>query len=299
MRKADRDFQARWLPNAALPPLFSAMRDKDKKMDRCAMLGTHRARRSRSTARFLSILLLALAFIGFAPGARAAEDFTKDFEQANRLYDQGKFEEAKKWYDSVVAGGHYSAALFYNLGNAEFRLDHKGEAILNYERALALEPAQPEARANLAYARDQTGAKIFPRNWRDRILADLSPTTYARVAAVAGWIALIALAAILLKAQPDNQAPWLMLVCCTVVFAYAIFAVRHLDRDRALAIVTEKSAEARFAPADNSTLAATLPTGSRVRILEQSGEWTYCELPDKDRAWISAAAIQRIRLTNS
>jgi tetratricopeptide (TPR) repeat protein len=249
--------------------------------------------------RTLSKIILAIALIGFAPAMRAGDDFTKDFERANQQYDQGKFNEAKKLYDSIVANGHYSAVLFYNLGNAEFRLDHKGESILNYERALALEPAHPEARANLAFARDQTGAKIAARDWRDLILADLNPNTYSWAAALAGWIGLFAFVSILLKLRTDNQALWLALVCCAAVFGYTIFAIRHLDKERTVAIVTAKVAEARFAPADNSTLAATLPTGSRVWILEQRGAWSYCELPDNNRAWISASTIERVRLKNS
>ena len=72
-----------------------------------------------------------------------------------------------------------------------------------------------------------------------------------------------------------------------------------MKKDITLAIVVSKSADARFAPADNSTLAAKLPAGSRVRILERRGEWTYCALPDNDRAWIPSKLIERVRLQNS
>ena len=77
-----------------------------------------------------------------------------DFEGANQAYDQGKFSEAKAGYEKLAEAGEWSANLFYNLGNADYRLGATGRAMLDYERALALYPAHPEARANLAVLRN-------------------------------------------------------------------------------------------------------------------------------------------------
>jgi uncharacterized protein YgiM (DUF1202 family) len=78
-----------------------------------------------------------------------------------------------------------------------------------------------------------------------------------------------------------------------------VFAIYHLEKNDSVAIVTVKSAEARYAPADNSTLAATLPAGSRVWILERRGPWIYCRLPDNNAAWIPADSIEKVHLQNS
>ena len=80
-----------------------------------------------------------------------------DFEDANQLYDAGKFGEAKRTYERLVGRGEWSANLFYNLGNAAYRSGSLGKAVLNYERALALDGSQAEARANLKWLREQTG----------------------------------------------------------------------------------------------------------------------------------------------
>jgi tetratricopeptide (TPR) repeat protein len=247
----------------------------------------------------LKKILLIVFASGFSHAAFADGDFAKDFERANVSYGQGKFSDAKRIYESLVRDGHSTAALFYNLGNAEFRLKNPGAAALDYERALALEPSHPEANANLAFVRDQTGAKFFARDWRDRLVADLDANVYAWVAAVAAWIAFFSLSIIVLKLRADNTAAWLALTACAFVFGYAFFAIRHFEKDAALAVVTAKSADAHYDPADNSTLAATLPAGSRVRILEQRGEWTYCTLPDNNRAWIPSKLIERVRLQMS
>src|SRR4029077_15575700 len=75
-----------------------------------------------------------------------------DFNKANAEYAAGHFKEAIELYDKVITSGHASANVFYDLGNAYFRARDLGRAILNYERALALDRHHPETRANIEIA---------------------------------------------------------------------------------------------------------------------------------------------------
>ncbi len=249
--------------------------------------------------RFFIVAIAALFAVAAVPfRARGADDFAKNFEDANRLYDEAKYAEAEKLYDSIVSGGRYSPELFYNLGNTEFRLDKTGAAILNYERAQSLAPGNPEIAANLAYARGQTGARIAEKDWRDEVIMNFGTNSYSLLAATAAWLGIFAVAGVLFARS--RRAPLAFAaLCCAAVAGYAVFAIFHLEKNEGLAVVMAKSAQARHAPADNSTLAATLPVGSRVWILEQRGPWTHCRLPDNTDAWISADTIERVRLQNS
>ena len=242
----------------------------------------------------MAVVMIALPFT-----ARAADDFKKEFEEANGLYDHGKYEEAKKLYDSAILAGHYSPELFYNLGNTEFRLDKPGEAILNYERAQSLSPANPEIQANLAYARGQTGARIAERDWRDGVIMNIGANSYSWLAATAAWLVIFVMGALCFKPRSHRASLTLAALCGVAVLGYSVFAIHHLEKNDALAIVMAKTTEARYAPADNSTLAATLPVGSRVWILERRGPWVYCKLPDNNKAWVPAGSIERVRLQNS
>jgi len=238
------------------------------------------------TLRVLSILLFCLARIGLA-------DVTADFQKANQLYDQGNFSAAKQAYESLERTGNRSAALYYNLGNTEFRLNHSGEAVLNYERALALEPADPEARANLAFVREKTGAKTAARTWLDHLFPPFSLNQYALVSVSAGWVFLFCMAALLFKRKTGTL--WFAAIPALMVFAYSGGGVWYYDNDRNLAIVTTEHTKAQFAPADNSPVADTLPVGSRVRILRDRGAWIHCQLPNGTLAWIPSKSIEAIR----
>ena len=253
----------------------------------------------RANRFFMLAIVAIIAPWALTFRARGDDDVAKKFDDANRLYDEAKYTDAEKLYASIVSGGRYSPELFYNLGNTEFRLEKSGAAILNYERAQSLSPGNPEIAANLAYVRGQTGARIAEKDWRDEAVMNFSTNNYTLLAAVAVWLAIFSMAAILFGMRSRAMVLALAALCCAAVAGYAVFAIWHLEKNDALAIVMAKSVEARHAPADNSTLAATLPLGSRVWILELRGPWAHCRLPDNTEAWISADAIERVRLQNS
>ena len=72
-----------------------------------------------------------------------------DFKAANQLYDAGKFTEAAAAYEKIEPK---TAHVYYNLGNAWFRQNKLGLAVLNYARARQLAPRDPDILANLKFA---------------------------------------------------------------------------------------------------------------------------------------------------
>src|SRR6266513_1835016 len=112
------------------------------------------------------------------------------FSKANQEYAAGQFKEAIDDYEALARSGPWSAYLFYDLGNAYFRAGDFGHAILNYERALALERHHPEATANLQIARDEARALEMQESWPERYLKFASVNQYIITAALAFWVGL-------------------------------------------------------------------------------------------------------------
>ncbi len=244
----------------------------------------------RHFAACLAALLLSCAAVRAASPA---------FDAAARNYDAGKFAEAKQGYGALVESGDYSANLFYNLGNTCFRLGDPGGAILNYERALVLDPAHPEARANLAFVREQTGAQIPRRVWLDYIKAPMDIAVFTWTAAVAAWILVFVFCLMGLAHRPNRPLLWTVAFGCLLALFFAGAGIAVFERDKALAIVTAKQSEARLEPLDNAAVAETLPPGSQVKILSDRGAWLYCSLPDAARAWVPAGSVEKVRLPRS
>jgi tetratricopeptide (TPR) repeat protein len=238
----------------------------------------------------------AFAFISLVGQLYAEGD--ADFAKANQAYANGHFKEAISGYESLIRAGQWSANVFYDLGNAYFRTGDFGRAILNYERALALEPHHPEATANLQIARDEAHALEMQSSWLDRYLQFASVNQYSITASVVFWIAAFCLAR-LIFARRRSAAMVVLLLVMLLVFAGAIFAVWQLERGSkgsALAIVIGKDVQARLATADTANSILALPPGSEVQILSTRGDWTYAALPNNLRGWIPAKNAERVRL---
>src|SRR5205823_3090257 len=221
-----------------------------------------------------------------------------DFAKANRDFAQGHFKEAISGYEALIRDGQWTANVFYDLGNAYFRAGDFGRAILNYERALALERHHPEAAANLQIARDEAHALEMQSSWLDRYLQSASINQYSITAAVAFWVGLFCLV-VLIFARRRSASVIALLIFSLLVFVVAILAIYELDhgsKGRALAIVTGKDVQARLATADTANSVLALPSGSEVKILSTRGDWVYAALPNNLRGWIPAKDAQQVRL---
>src|SRR5881398_635120 len=237
-----------------------------------------------------------IAFVLMSSSAQAQAD--AEFAKANQQSAQGDFKDAIAGYEGLVRTGQASANTFYDLGNAYFRAGDFGRAILNYQRALALEQHHPEATANLQLARDEARALEIQPGRAERYLHFASVNQYGITATVAFWIAVFCLTALIFARRRSAMLIFVS-VCCLLALAISVFAIYTLDRGtkgQALAIVTGKDVQARLATAYTAKSVLALPPGSEIKILSTRGDWTYAALPNDLRGWIPAKDAERVRL---
>jgi tetratricopeptide (TPR) repeat protein len=241
-------------------------------------------------------LLVVAAIVCCAATLEAEPDDA--FARGNAEYAAGHFREAADLYESAVRVGETSANLFYNLGNASFRAGDAGRAILNYERALSLEPHHPEATANLQVTRDKTHALELRRMWWEHAAGWATVRTYSIVAAVSFWIAAVALVARVLARRRSALALAVgALALLTLATAVAgAYSLETGSTGRGVAVILANKIDARIATADNAAPVLALPAGSEVKILSNRGEWVYAALPNNLRGWIPAQAAEPVRL---
>jgi tetratricopeptide (TPR) repeat protein len=221
------------------------------------------------------------------------------FDQANQEYAAGQFKDAIRDYQALVDKGVYSAPLFYDLGNAYFRIQDFGRAILNYHRALALDARQPEAEANLRIAQDQARSLELRLTAFENVAHIPGSTGLTITAAVAGCLFLFCFASWLFSRKRTAGRLVFAAALFATISAAAVTGVYALETGRhgsALAIVTAPQVEARVATADNANRVLTLPPGSEVQILSRRGDWVYASLPNQLRGWIPANSVDRVKL---
>ena len=246
-----------------------------------------------------TFLLLGSAILCLTTGApvvRAEADTT--FAKANADYAAGKFPAAIAGYESLVQNRQWNPTVFYDLGNAYFRSGDLGRAILNYERALALDPNQPEAKANLQLARDQARALELTPGWPEAHLGFLTRDQYAWLGMIAFWGAAAIFCGLYFARR--RAVVWifalLLLIGIAGGAAYAVYAFEEGSSGRDLAVVTKRNIQARLATAESAGTVLVLPPGSEVKILSTRGSWHYAALPNDLRGWIPSDSAERVRL---
>src|ERR1044072_673873 len=95
--------------------------------------------------------LITLLFL-FSASLLRAEDPSVVFDSANAAYAAGKYEKAIQLYQKIEAENTVSAGLYFNLGNAYYKTNNTGKAILYYERAKMLDPDDEDINVNLKLA---------------------------------------------------------------------------------------------------------------------------------------------------
>ncbi|HEX8490998.1 MAG TPA: SH3 domain-containing protein, partial [Chthoniobacterales bacterium] len=136
------------------------------------------------------------------------------------------------------------------------------------------------------------------KDWIERYAAMGTPTQYSIIAAVAFWFFLFGLTRWFFSPR-RSTGRMALIACAAAVCGISIFAVYTLEngaRGRALAIVTGNDIEARLATADNAGSILALPAGSEIKVLSERGDWLYAALPNGQRGWIPAKAVERVRL---
>ena len=244
----------------------------------------------------------ALGFLAMSFAAVPALAQHEIFERGNQLYQEGDFAAAAEAYEAVVAAGFDSPDLRYNLGNAYFKLGELGPAILEWERALARAPGDPDVAANLELARSLTADVVepLPRFWLVSLASwwvDLLPRGLLVAAVVTSWLMATGGAIGRILARGPNvrrRAGWVVIAGAVgVVVLGTNLAVRELGiarHDRAVILVDAVSV--RSAPADDDNLTLfEVHEGTVVRIDQRTGAWAEIVLADGKVGWVRADAF--------
>ena len=106
--------------------------------------------------RYIFILAILFLYTGVSFGQEAAGDPHNLFFKGNSFYEKRDYEKAIEKYRKIVDLNMESGPLYYNIGNAYFKMGRIGYAILYYKKAHGLMPGDSDLRSNLAYAQSLT-----------------------------------------------------------------------------------------------------------------------------------------------
>lgn len=242
--------------------------------------------------RILPLLLLLAAPV-FAQSPDAAQSFDK----ANRLYAEQDYEGARLAYEKLVKSGTRDAAVFLNLGHAEYRLDRPALAAINYRRALALDPSNGAARSSLEHVQRELGQPAAGVGFADLAGQYVSFDLLALLGSLLFWAGLL-LVVFAVFSKQKRTGLLLLGIFVAVIGATAVAVSWSGDSRIALAqisIVTD-DAVARSAPAENGQKLSDLKQGAAVRVLASRDDWSLVRLPVGIDGWVPSAKLEPVFL---
>jgi len=240
-----------------------------------------------------SLLFALLVSICTSPVSAATAN--AGFDTANNLYSQGKFAAAAAAYEKLLPGGPVSSALYFNLGNAQFKAGELGQAIAAYRQAEQLAPRDPDVRANLQFARNHAGnvASVKP-GLAQRALSRLTLDEWTRLAAtaVSGWFILLALG----QWRPAWRAAlWgcvLLAGLAAILFIAGTAADRILNPAGVSAVVITPEATVRTGPLDDAQTSFTARDGAELTVLDEREDWLQVVNGARQSGSVKRAAVK-------
>jgi len=240
------------------------------------------------------IALFALLLAADAPAAQL-------FADANAAYLSGDVPRAVSAWEALVSEGIASAELETNLGAGYLRQGKRGLAALHFERALFLEPADDDARADLEALRrgnvdrlegdrDEGGAESLVR-----LLRPL-PGTAAAVVLLMAWTAAWGLLAIRLargsRWASNACAGCVAVVCLAALVTWGAAAGRGIAMERA--VVVAQSVPAREGPAEKSASRFEIHEGTTVRVEDEEPGFRRVKLANGLTGWVPASSLELV-----
>jgi tetratricopeptide (TPR) repeat protein len=224
------------------------------------------------------------------------------FDEGNTLYSDGKYQEAIDKYQAVLDSGVHSAEVYFNLGNAHYKLNHIAPSIFYYEKALQLNPDDKDIRNNLSYAQNMTidAIETLPElgisRFFKKVVKAQSFDTWAMIAIVFMMLFVVSVLGYFFTYQTASKRFSFILGLLAISFTLIclVFALKKYDLDAKdnPAIVFAQESTVKTDPNLKGETLFLLHEGTKVQVLDHANNWYNIKLADGKTGWIPGEDVR-------
>jgi len=246
-------------------------------------------------------ILTLLVFFLFTREAASQETNSEKFSQGVTYFTSGSYKEALQVWTDIYNTGYRSSDLNYNIGNAYFKLNNIPAAILYYERAYLLNPADENINYNLQIARTfivdrfQEIPELFFVRWYNVVSLLLSANSWAKISIGSFILCLLLLSLYIYSSRYRHKVIgfWLAVFFFVLSLSSFAFIVRNksLVYDSHKAIISIPLVSGKSSPDNSGTDLFVLHEGTRVSIEDEVGEWFEIMLSDGNKGWVPVNSL--------
>ena len=248
----------------------------------------------------LAFLLLTL----FSVTGFSQDSGTEKFNKGVAFFSAGSYKEALQVWMEVYNTGYRSSGLDYNIGNAYFKMNNIPDAILFYERAYLLKPADEDINYNLQIARSlivdrfQEIPELFFVRWYNLISLFFSTNSWALISIISFILCLLFLSLYIYSTKYLQKVIgfWLAVFFFASALSSFSFSLRNksLVLDSHKAIISTPVVSGKSSPDNSGTDLFVLHEGTKVSIEDEVGEWLEIRLSDGNIGWVPVNSLNKI-----
>jgi len=249
-------------------------------------------------------LLFSIGLLGILSFHAKAQSPDAVMEQANLAYMEESWEDAIELYNRILRMDVQSAPLYHNLGNAWYQKGNTGKAILNYERALLLNPSYEPSRHNLRIARSRIVNPVeempllFYQRWHKALINMMSADGWAVAGIVFLFFTMFLIAlfvvsrTIFYRKLIATGAALLFFVSLTAFYSAGR---QHYLRHRAEhVIVMEQMKHVNSAPGGRGKDLFVVYEGTKAQVINKIDSWLELRFADGNVGWIASETVEKI-----
>ena len=226
------------------------------------------------------------------------------FDKANTAYQNGEYEAAITSYEAILENDQASAEVYFNLGNAHYKLNHVAPSIYYYEKALQLDPNDQDIKNNIEFAQNmaiddiEEVKKTGISDWFNNIIANKSASGWAFFAVLFSILFVVCF----LLYYSFHTPVWkrvflgvasLSLLLCILSVLFA-FQQNAYVLDNQYAVIYEEQVEVRDEPNLRGDASFELHEGTKAKVPEDFQEWSKIELSNGAQGWVNSANIRKL-----
>ena len=229
---------------------------------------------------------------------------TVAIKKANELYAAGNYREAAQAYENIFAQYGVAPELYYNLGNAYYKMDETGKSVLNYERALRLRPGYKNAEINLEFAQARVVDNVVPapsffiKRWISDLMKLLSSNQWFWIAAISFIVTLVFILLFVYSGTYFMRRVSFYTAAVTGVIVVISLLFSGIRKNQMLyhdsAIIMTGSVTAKSSPDKSGTDLFQLHEGTKVEVKSKLGDWTEIVLSNGNPGWVMNNTIEEI-----
>ena len=240
----------------------------------------------------MKILIFLFLFVKIV----SAGELENLFQKGNEHYLKGEYQETIRIFQSIVEKGYQGKSLYYNLGNAYFRIGKIGLAILYYEKAKKISPSDEDVNYNLAFANSKIADKIetlpkfFIFDWWENALALFSISGWTYAAYLFYLFILGAVGYYYFAGSLKGQRIAFYTGIISTFFLVLTIVLLAVNLNRELnykfGIVVDPVVVVKFSPDQNSKDAFIVHEGLKVQAEDNVHAWIKIKLIDGKIGWL-------------